>query len=203
MKRLSRTALDGFIGNLVWALLLIVVIAIAPFLEGSVPAWLFTVVLVPALGLSAFIGSAATRRAERMRGARDEARRHESEAMERASEAAEKLGAENRELREQLVAASGGQQAVSTRMQSIARQVEALASGPTGGPYGPSDGQVKLLIALLEDLEQKFPDNDPVVAGLLVSWRDSDDDQGDADWVSTLHVLKARAVSLGAEEALG
>ena len=203
IKRLARVAGEGVVGNAAWAVVILVVLIGAPFLKGDVPVWLFLVVLVLVSATTAFIASAGVARAERMRGARDEARKHESDALRQAEEIAEKSEAEVRELREQLVAAAGGQQAVSTRMQSIARQVDALMSTSTGELYGPSRNQVGLLVSLLKDFEAIAPDGDPVAAQLLALWRDSRTGHDDSSWDSSLQMLKARALSIGAEEALG
>jgi hypothetical protein len=201
-KDLLRVAFEGAVGNAAWALVLVAAVVFAALLNGHVALWLFAVVLLVMLGISGFISTALLRRAEQMRGASDEARQQAADAVQRAIEIEEQAGAEKRELREQLAAASGGQEAVSTRMQSVARQVDALAAIPTGRPYGPDKGQIRLLISLLEDFDQKHP-NDPVVLGLLGEWSDAEPNTGEASWQAALHVLKARALSLGAEEALG
>ena len=44
---------------------------------------------------------------------------------------------------------------------------------------------------------------DPVVKRLLAVWRDANRGHSVVAWESALQVLKARAISLGAEEALG
>ncbi len=201
-RRLAQSALDGVVGNATWGLFALGVVVAGAFVHGTVPAWLFAAVVVVAFAVPAFIGSASNGQMERMRGALDEARRHESEATRRAVEIEEKAEAEKRELREQLAAVSGGQQAVSTRMQSIARQAEALSSTSIGD-YGPTDTQADLLVALVEDLERIAPGGDPVVTRLLAAWRNSSQSHSTAEWNSALGLLKARAISIGAEEALG
>jgi membrane protein implicated in regulation of membrane protease activity len=199
---LSQLALEGILGNAAWALVLIVAVVIAALLKGQVAAWIFSVALVVVLGLSALISTGLMRQVERMKGARDESRHHAAEAIRRANEIEERSETAQRELRDQLAAATGGQQAVSTRMQSIARQVDALAAVPTGN-YGPTENQVELLVALLEDLSRMTSDDDPVVTRLLAAWRDSNQGHSHSAWDSALGVLKARAVSIGTEEALG
>jgi hypothetical protein len=202
-KDLPRMAFEGAVGNAAWALVLVAAVVFAALLKGDVPLWLFAVVLLVMLGISAFISTALLRRTEQMRGARDEARQQAADAVQRAIEIEEQADAEKRELREQLAAASGGQQVVSTRMQSIARQADALASTETGYAYGPDPSQVALLLGLLEEFQGLAPNDDPVLAQLLATWREPLSEHGDAAWSSALQVLKARALSLGAEEALG
>jgi hypothetical protein len=138
-----------------------------------------------------------------MQGERDEARAQAAHAIARATEIEERANVDKRELREQLAAATGGQQPVSTRMQSIARQVDALASTETGYAYGPDPSQVALLVGLLEDFERLVPEGDPLVSQLLETWKMPLTEHGDAAWNSALQVLKARAISIGSEEALG
>jgi hypothetical protein len=201
-RRFPRLALEGAIGNAAWAVLVVVAVAVAAKLQGDVPAWVLGVALILGLGLSGFISSALARDRDRMRGERDEARMQAAQAITRASEIEERADKEKRELREQLASATGGQQAVSTRMQSIARQAEALAGAPVGAG-GPNENQVSVLVALLEDFQQKVGDNDPVLTRLLGSWRDSRYGHSADAWHSALEVLKARAVGIGVEEALG
>jgi hypothetical protein len=202
LRRNVAAIFQGALGNAAWALLLAAAVATSAFLKGSVPAWLAGVVLLLGLGASSFIATAFMRQLERARGERDEARRQATKDRERVIEIESKADLEKRELREQLAAVSGGQQAVSTRMQSIARQVDALASVPPGRQFGPDPGQIRLLTSLLEDFDQKHPD-DPVIRGLLTEWHDAKAGEKEASWNSALKVLKARAVSIGAEESLG
>jgi hypothetical protein len=136
-----------------------------------------------------------------MRGERDEARVQAAEAIARAGEIEERADREKRELREQLASATGGQQAVSTRMQSIARQADALAKAPI--EYGPSENEIHLLVALVEDFARIAPPNDPLARRLLDAWRDSDEGHSHSEWLSALQMLRARAISIGTEEALG
>jgi low affinity Fe/Cu permease len=185
---LVRLAIEGAVGNAAWALLLLAAVVIAALLKGEVAAWVFAVTLVVALGVFAVISTALLRRVDRMEGARNEARRHSEDANRRAIEVEEHAEAEKRELREQLAAATGGQQAVSTRMQSIARQVDALASSETGYAYGPDESQVALLVGLLEDLSQQAREGDPIVTRLLDTWKGSFEEHSDASWQSALQV---------------
>jgi hypothetical protein len=203
LRHFPRLALEGAIGNAAWAVFLVAAVAIAALLQGDVPAWVCGVALMLGLGLAGFLSSALTRDRDRMQGERDEARTQAAQAIARASEIEERADREKRELREQLASATGGQQAVSTRMQSIARQADALASTPTGIHGGPAPHQVELLVALIEDFERLAPADDPVANRLLAAWRDSSTGHTDAAWASALQMLKARAVSIGAEEALG
>jgi hypothetical protein len=203
LRDLPRVAFEGAIGNAAWALVLIAAVVFAALLNGHVALWLFAVVLLLMLGISGFISTALLRQTEQLRGARDEARQQANDANQRALQLEEQADAEKRELREQLAAASGGQQVVSTRMQSIARQADALASTETGYAYGPDPSQVALLLGLLEGFQGLAPNDDPVLAKLLATWREPLSEHGNAAWNSALQVLKARALSLGAEEALG
>jgi hypothetical protein len=87
-------------------------------------------------------------------------------------------------------------------MQSIARQADALASTPVSD-FGPTDTQEDLLVALVEEFERIAPEGDPFAMKLLAAWRDSGQGHMNTEWDSALGMLKARAISLGAEEALG
>lgn len=203
LRALPQIAFEGLIGNAIWAILALVAVAIAASLEGTVSAWFFSITTVLLLAVSAFIATALVKRAERLRGARDEARQQAADAVARAIEIEERSEAEKRELREQLAAVGDGKQAVSTKMQSIVRQVEALASTPTGYADGPNESQVELFSGLIEDFARIAPDQDPLVQKLIDAWKEPLREHNDADWQSALQVLKARAISLGAEEALG
>jgi hypothetical protein len=202
-RHFPRLALEGVIGNAAWAVLLVVAVAIAAKLQGDVPVWVCGVVLMLGLGLSGFLSSALARDRDQMRGERNEARTQAAQAVVRANEIEERADREKRELREQLAAATGGQQVVSTRMQSIARQADALASTDTGYAYGPDPSQVALLVGLLEEFKRLVPANDPVLTQLIETWTTPFREHRDAAWNSALQVLKARALSIGAEEALG
>lgn len=202
-RHLPRLALEGAIGNAAWTVLVVVAVAIAAKIQGDVPAWVCGVVLVLGLGFSGFLSSALARDRDQIRGERNEARAQAAQATARASEVEERADKERRELREQLAAATGGQQVVSTRMQSIARQADALGSTETGYAYGPDPSQVALLVGLLEEFKKLTPADDPVLAQLLETWSTPLAEHGDAAWRSALQVLKARALSIGAEEALG
>lgn len=196
-------ALQGIVGGAAWWLVGAVAVVVAGFLKGSVPAGPAIIVFLVVLGASASISTALMRRSERMQGERDEARRQAAADRTRAVEIQNQTDVEKRELREQLAAATGGQQAVSTRMQSIARQAEALAATPTAETYGPSSNQVDLFVALVEDFTRLVSDDDPVATRLLAAWRDSSSGHTDGAWTSALEMLKARAISLGVEESLG
>jgi len=160
---------------------------------------LLSLVLVAAVG--AVLASASSRHAARLQGERDEARLHEARASERLAQVENAADREKRELREQLANATRGQAVVSTRMQSLARQVMALRETPTSG-YGPGDNQVEILVALLEDF-QSMTGGDALADRLLAKWRDQTAGHTDDAWLSALKVLEARAVSKGTEEALG
>lgn len=203
LRHLPRLAIEGALGNAAWALFVVAAVVIAALLKGEVAAWIFAVVLVVTLGISALIAAALGRQVERMRGSRDEARTQAADAIQRLVEVEEKGEAEQRELREQLAAASRGEQAVSTRMQSIARQVDALASSETAWATGPDSSQVALLVGLLNEFRGLLPNGDPILDQLLSTWDEPFREHNEAAWKSALNVLKARAVSLGAEEALG
>lgn len=136
-------------------------------------------------------------------GERDAALHQAAAERKRAQDGEDKAEVEKRELRQQLAAATEGKQAISTRMQSIVRQVEALESAPTGYADGPNEGQVDLLVGLIEEFARIAPEGDPLARKLMEAWDGSLRDHGDAEWHSALGVLKARAISLGAEEALG
>lgn len=195
-------ALQGIIGGAAWWLVGAVAVVVAGFLKGTIPAGPAIIVFLVVLGISASISTALMRRAERALGERDEAQRQAAADRRRALEIENQADVEKRELREQLAAATGGQQAVSTRMQSLARQVDALASVEPALAYGPDSGQIGLLVTLLEDFDHKHPD-DPVVQGLLKEWVRAEPNRKAGAWQSGLTVLKARALSLGAEESLG
>lgn len=182
--------------------MVIAAVAISAFLQGSVSARLFAIVVSLALGISAFIASALMRQAASAQGARDEARQQAEEARNRQHTAEEAAEAEKRELRSQLASAAQGEQAVSARMQSIVRQVDALIDVQPGELYGPDQNQVNLFVALLEDFDAKRGGNDPVATRLLTDWRDSRSGHTTSAWSSALGMLKTRAVSMGAEEAL-
>jgi hypothetical protein len=159
-------ALQGIVGGAAWWLVGVVAVVVAGFLKGTIPAGPAIIVFLVLLGVSASISTALMRHAERALGERDEAQRQAEADRRRALEIENQADVEKRELREQLAAVTGGQQAVSTRMQSIARQVDALDSVGTAYSDGPDNGQIGLLVALLEDFDRKHP-NDPVVQGLL------------------------------------
>jgi hypothetical protein len=195
-------ALQGIVGGAAWWVVGAVAVVVAGFLKGTIPAGPAIIVFLVVLGVSASISTGLMRRADRVEGERDEAQRQAAADRTRALEIENQADIEKRELREQLAAATGGQQVVSTRMQSIARQVEALDSVGPAYSNGPDSGQIGLLVALLEDFDQKHP-NDPVVQGLLKEWTGASPATQAGAWQSALKVLKARAVSLGAEESLG
>jgi hypothetical protein len=199
LRRLPRLAIEGAIGNATWALLLIVGVVGAALLKGEIAAWIALLLLVITLGVCAFVATALMRQVERMRGSREEARRQAADAVQRE----EKADTEKRELREQLAAATGGEQAISTRMQSIARQVDALASTGTAWANGPDSSQVALLVGLLEEFRGLLREDDPIVDRLLSTWGSPFAKHNDGAWNTALQVLKARALSIGAEEALG
>lgn len=203
IRNLPRLAVEGAIGNAAWALLALAAVVIAALLKGEVAAWIFAVVLVVTLGLASVISTTLLRRADRMQGERDEARRQARDANQRAVQIEEASEAERRELREQVAAATGGERAVSTRMQSVARQVDALASTPVGYAYGPEPSQVDLFVSLIQDMKRLAPAEDPIITQLLQTWDLPLREHNTASWESALQVLKARALSLGAEEALG
>lgn len=203
LKKGADLVLQGIVGGAAWWLVGAAAVIVGGFLKGTIPAGPGVMIFFLVLGLSASISTALSRRAERALAERDGAVRQAAAERKRAQESEEKAGVEKRELREQLATATEGKQAISTRMQSVVRQVEALASTATGYAGGPNESQVDLFVGLIEDFARIAPENDPLARKLMEVWKEPLQDHGDADWYSALHVLKARAISLGAEEALG
>ena len=200
--RLGAAARDGIVGNAAWGVVVLLGLAAAAVARGSVPAWLMLVSLLVVATFGALVVSSATRRAGRVEGERDEARLHEARSSERLARIEEAAERDKRELREQLAQATRGQAVVSTRMQSLARQIVALSETPVGYSNAPSENQIEILVALLEDF-RAMTGGDPLVDRLLGTWRDQTLGRSDSAWFSALKVLEARALSKGTEEALG
>lgn len=203
LKKGASLVLQGVVGGAAWWLVGAAAVVVGGFLKGTIPAGPGVMIFFLVLGVSASISTALSRRAERAMAERDAAVRQAADERRRAQDGEDKAEAEKRELRQQLAAATKGKQAISTRMQSIVRQVEALASAPTGYSNGPNESQVDLFVGLIEDFTRIAPENDALARKLMAAWKEPLQEHVDADWYSALHVLKARAISLGAEEALG
>lgn len=222
VKRTLRAARDGVIGNLAWALLVIVAVIAAPFLKGKVPTALFLVALVLGVAFGGFVAATANRRATRLEAERNEARnrldeaivelarrreeaaaelaRYQAEAADRLSRARGESEQTIRALREQVASATGGQAPISMRWQSLIRQLAALRDG-LGSSDVPGQEQRNLLVAVADDFNRQAGGDDAVAAGVATRWREGGELSRSA-FLASAQVLQARAEGIGTQEAL-